>query len=158
MEPLPEHLADLRDGRIRRLMGVFTGAEPPRIVLETVDPMFVTWTPGLEGYLAPREILSELEPELVEAFDRLERWYLVAHDTVGPGATGLRYVDFTTTEKTLADEIAGAIGGGVFTRSQLTVDDPSGCAEALELWEAGDNSRYSAWNERRSAPAFGGDR
>jgi hypothetical protein len=153
--PTEDWLADLHEDRIHRLMGVFTGGERPRILLETVDPMYALWVEDLDGYITTRDLLIELEPDIVRDFDRSELRYLVAHDTMGPGATRQRYVDLVTTDEGLARSITDRIGGGIFGRGQLLTDDPPGCAEALSLWEAADDSRYAAWNRRRRVDVLG---
>lgn len=143
-------MLDLNRGRIHRQMVVCTEGGPSRILLETVDPAYTAWIGDLDGYVASRDVLAELEPELVESFDRSPLSYLVAHDTFGVGARGGRYVDFATIEESLAHAITERIGGRVFDRQGLEADDPAGCADALALWDFGDDSRYLEWSRRRS--------
>ncbi len=142
--------------RVKRLYGGYLfrardGAEPSRqqpaarsrryvmiaddhIVIESVHEIVMVM--DIENVqVIPKD---EADPAPVAAWEEEAKFYLAARDDVREDATGLCYVDLTTSDREMADNLVQLVGGGQ-PRTRREMEEHPELAPALVAWENGDD-------------------
>lgn len=139
-------------GAVRWLVGQAEGAEgpPTRILLETSRvPVWLLAMGDLAPRIdhprcAPRWVVEELDPELLESWENCsERYFLAAFAGTPEHRRSRTYVDCSTTDLALAEMFHGLYRNGLApltlrTRERM-LEEALDLRKALRLWERGDD-------------------